>query len=62
MHINGIESFAKRRLQKFNGLPASCFPTFLKETEFRFDSRHNDLYKLLLSSCRIGPLRTTQLG
>jgi len=65
VHINGIESFwsyAKRRLQKFNGLRASSFPTFLKETEFRFNNRQNDLYKLLLRSCRINPLRTPQLG
>lgn len=35
-HVNGIESFwsyAKRRLQKFNGLRRESFPTFLKETE-----------------------------
>lgn len=41
-YINGIESFwsfAKRRLQKFDGLRASSFPTFLKKTEFRFNNR-----------------------
>jgi len=60
VHINGIESFwshAKRRHAKFNGLRRSSFPTFLKETEFRFNSRNQDLYKTLLRSCRMKPLR-----
>lgn len=60
VHINGIESFwsyAKRRHQKFNGLRKTSFPTFLKETEFRFNNRENDLYKILLKSCRMNPLR-----
>ena len=59
-HINGIESFwsyAKRRHQKFNGLRKDSFPLFLKETEFRFNTRDQDLYKLLLKSCRLKPLR-----
>jgi len=29
----------------------------LKETEFRFNNRKNDLYKILLGSCRMKPLR-----
>ena len=60
VHINGIESFwsyAKRRHQKFNGLRRSSFPTFLKETEFRFNTRNQNLYKILLKSCRMKPLR-----
>lgn len=60
VHINGIESFwsyAKRRHQKFNGLRKTRFPTFLKETEFRFNTRNLDLYKILLKSCRMNPLR-----
>lgn len=64
VHINGIESFwsyAKRRHQKFNGLRRDAFPTFLKETEFRFNNRANDLYKILLKSCRLTPLRSPQL-
>lgn len=59
-HINGIESFwsyAKRRHQKFNGLRPESFPVFLKETEFRFNTRGKDLYKTLLKSCRKKPLR-----
>jgi transposase-like protein len=60
VHINGIESFwsyAKRRHAKFNGLRKTSFPTFLKETEFRFNARKKDLYKILLTSCRMKPLR-----
>jgi hypothetical protein len=61
VHINGIESFwsyAKRRHQKFDGLRRDAFPIFLKETEFRFNNRTNDLYKILLKSCRLPPLRS----
>jgi transposase-like protein len=46
-HINGIESFwsyAKRRLQKFNGVPAATFNLHLKECEWRFNHRHGNLY------------------
>jgi len=60
VHINGIESFwsyAKRRHPKFKGLPARSFPTFLKETQFRFNSREKHLYKTPLSSCKMKPLR-----
>jgi transposase len=59
VHINGIESFwsfAKRRLAKFNGVPPSSFPSFLKETEFRFNYRSRDLYRVMLHSIREEPL------
>ena len=57
--MGGIESFrshAKRRHQKFNGLRKASFPTALKETEFRFDTCNQDLYKILLTSCGMKPL------
>ena len=60
VHINGIESFwsyAKRRHAKFNGLRRTSFPIFLKETEFRFNTRDQNLYQILLRSCRTNPLR-----
>jgi transposase-like protein len=38
-----------------------AFAIFLKETEFRFNNRSNDLYKILLKSCRLNPLRAPQL-
>ena len=58
-HINGIESFwgyAKHRLMKFKGIPKDKFEIHLKETEFRFNHRGQDLYKLLLSWFRSFPL------
>ena len=58
-HINGIESFwsfAKRRLVKFNGVARHTFLLHLKETEFRFNHRHQDLYQALLSLLRNNPL------
>jgi len=58
-HINGIESFwsyAKRRLQKFNGVPATTFNLHLKECEWRFNHRHDNLYLELLRLLRHHPL------
>jgi transposase-like protein len=58
-HINGIESFwsyAKRRLQKFNGVPAANFNLHLKECEWRFNQRHDNLYLELLRLLRHHPL------
>lgn len=54
-HINGIEnfwSFAKRRLLRFNGIPAKDFYLHLKECEFRYNERH-DLYQKLLSIVKL---------
>jgi transposase-like protein len=58
-HINGIESFrsyAKRRLQKFNGVPAGTFYLHLKECEWRFNHRHGNLHQELLGLLREHPL------
>lgn len=58
-HINGIESFwgfAKARLQQFRGLRQELFLLHLKECEFRFNHRHQDLYKSLLKLLRQQPL------
>lgn len=52
-HINGIESFwsyAKRRLQKFNGVSKNYFNLHLKESEFRFNNRDKNIYKILLKN------------
>ena len=49
-HINGIESFwsyVKRKMRKHNGIPGQKFYLYLKESEFRFNNRHEDLTKLL---------------
>ena len=58
-HINGIESFwsyAKRRLSQFNGIPQKKFLRYLKETEFRFNYRNDNLYHMLLKRLRADPL------
>ena len=58
-HVNGIESFwsfAKRRLQKFNGLSAHTFYLHLKECEYRFNNRQKNLFRLLLNLLENNPL------
>lgn len=58
-HINGIESFwgfTKTRLAKFRGMDKSKFVLHLKESEFRFNHRDKNLYKMLLKECRKQPL------
>ena len=58
-HVNGIESFwsfAKHRLAQFHGIRKDKFVLHLKETEFRFNHRHQDLYKALLQLLRQNPL------
>ena len=58
-HINGIESFwsfAKNRLIKFHGIPRDTFYLHLKECEFRFNYRNENLYYLLLKMFREKPL------
>ena len=58
-HVNGIESFwsfAKHRLAQFHGIRKDKFALHLKETEFRFNHRHQDLYKALLQLLRQNPL------
>lgn len=58
-HINGIESFwsyAKRRLQKFNGIHKHLFHLHIKECEFRFNHRNVNMYLTLLQELRKKPL------
>ena len=50
-HINGIENFwaiAKTRLSKFRGISKATSYLHLKECEFRFNNRDQDIYKLIL--------------
>ena len=50
-HINGIESFwsyAKRRLAKFNGLRPKDYYLHIKECEFRFNFRNENIYDILV--------------
>lgn len=58
-HINGIEGFwglAKARLTKFRGLSKSTFYLHLKECEFRYNYRKEDLYFLPLKILKQDPL------
>ena len=58
-HINGIENFwgiAKVRLYKFRGMDKKTFYLHLKECEFRFNHRQENLYLLLLKIIRNNPL------
>ncbi len=58
-HVNGIESFwsfAKRRLQKFNGVSSQTFHLHLKECEYRFNNRKKNLHRELLKLLAVHPL------
>lgn len=49
-HINGIEgfwSFAKHWLYQYRGVPKHLFHLYLKEIEWRFNHRHQNLVPLL---------------
>ena len=59
-HINGIESFwgyAKTRLVKFKGMDKKMFNLRLKECEFRFNNRKQNIYRVLLGIFRKEPLK-----
>ena len=58
-HINGIESFwayAKHRLAKFKGVSKHTFYLHMKETEFRFNHRRDNLYQVVLKLLRRKPI------
>jgi transposase-like protein len=59
VRANGIENFwgvASTRLVRFSGIRADSFYLHLKETEFRFNHRREDLYTTLLKEFRKAPL------
>ena len=59
-HINGIENFwgiAKVRLSKFRGIHKSHFYLHLKECEFRFNYRNENLNAIILKILRKKPLK-----
>jgi len=50
-HINGIEgfwSYAKHILYNYRGVSKYHFPMYLKEVEYRFNHRKDNLFKLFL--------------
>lgn len=58
-HVNGIESFwsfTKLRLAKLRGIRPHRFLLHLKESEWRFNHRRDNLYRLLLKLIRSHPL------
>ena len=53
-HIDGIEgfwSFSKERFHKYHGIDKKNYPFYLKEMEFRFNHRNENVYKLLVDIC-----------
>ena len=61
-HINGIENFwglAKVRLSKFRGMNKDTFYLHLKECEFKFNYKKDNLYRLLLKIIRNNPLKSS---
>lgn len=51
VHINGIEgfwSFAKHGLYNYRGVSKSNFPLYLKEMEYRYNHRKDNLLNLLI--------------
>jgi transposase-like protein len=58
-HVNGIESFwsfTKRRMAKFNGLSDETFYLHLKESEWRWNHKHDNIHKIILTEFRKNPL------
>ena len=54
-HINGIEgfwSYAKERFHKYHGINKRNYPDYVKEMEFRFNHRNEQLYPLLVGIIR----------
>jgi len=52
-HINGIEgfwSFGKHILYNYRGVSKYHFPMYLKEIEYRFNHRRDNLFKLFLQT------------
>lgn len=51
-HINGLEgfwSYAKERFHKYHGVSRDHFFLYLKELEFRYNERNQNIFKLLVN-------------
>lgn len=58
-HINGIENFwglCKVRLAKFRGIHKHKFNLHIKECEFRYNYRNQNIYPILLKNIRKKPI------
>lgn len=62
-HINGIENFwglCKVRLARYRGIHRHKYYYHLKECEFRYNNRGDDIYRLLLKILRKKPIKIHQ--
>jgi transposase len=61
VYINGLEgfwSYAKERIMKYHGVSPQRFPYYLKELEFRYNHRKEDLFPLITRRlCNLVPKR-----
>ena len=51
VYINGLEgfwSYAKERLHRHHGISPERFPLYIKELEFRFNHRQQDIFPILI--------------
>ena len=60
VYINGLEGFwswAKERLIKHHGISPTWFPFYLKELEYRYNHRHDDMFDLVADAiCTLIPI------
>ena len=50
VYINGLEgfwSYAKERMMKYHGISSHRFPLYLKELEFRYNHRYEEIYSVI---------------
>jgi len=61
VYINGLEgfwSYAKERLVKHHGISPRKFPLYLKEIEFKYNHRNDDIYPIIVEYiCDLVPKR-----
>ncbi len=56
IYINGLEgflSYAKERLIKYHGVSFKKFPLYLKEMEFRYNHRNQNVFEILIKNYTI---------
>jgi transposase-like protein len=56
IEVDKFIHFAKDRLKKFKGLSSKTFNLHLKETEFRFNHRKQDLNEIILELIKSNPI------
>ncbi len=48
-HMEGFWSYAKERLIKHHGISPEKFPLYIKEQEFRYNHKEEDIFEILLN-------------